>query len=97
MTFGAERSDLAAPVEGRGEAYAVYALPEVWGQGVGHALMSAAYDALREDGFDAVALWVLTQNARATTFYLREGFLPTGDVTEATDHRLAEARYARDL
>ena len=50
-----------------------------------------------QDGFDAVALWVLTQNERATTFYLREGFRPTGHVTEATDHRLAEARYARDL
>ena len=95
--YGAERSDLAAAVTGRGEVYALYVHPDHWGVGAGHALMSASREALRARGFDAVSIWVLEGNARGIAFYLRQGFAPTGDVTESRLDALSEARYARQV
>jgi GNAT superfamily N-acetyltransferase len=95
--YGAERSDLAPAVAGRGEVYALYVHPDHWGVGAGHALMTAARAALRSRGDDAVSIWVLEGNARGIAFYRRQGFEPTGDVTESTLDALPEARYARPV
>ncbi len=95
--YGAERSDLAPAVAGRGEVYALYVHPDVWGAGAGHALMTATVAALGERGYDAVSLWVLTGNARGIAFYERQGFAPTGEVTASTVDALPEARYARPI
>jgi GNAT superfamily N-acetyltransferase len=45
--YGAERSDLAAAEDGRGEVFALYVHPDDWGTGGGHALMPSARAALR--------------------------------------------------
>ena len=95
--YGAERSDLAAAVAGRGEVYALYVHPDHWGVGAGHALMTASRSALRARGFGAVSIWVLEGNERGIGFYVREGFTPTGDVTESRIDALPEARYARPV
>jgi ribosomal protein S18 acetylase RimI-like enzyme len=95
--YGAERSDLAPAVDGRGEVYALYVHPDHWGIGAGHALMTAARAALRTRGNDAVSIWVLEGNARGIAFYRRQGFEPTGDVTQSTIDALPEARYARPV
>lgn len=63
---------------GEGELYAIYALPESWGSGVGPALMAAALDALRDGGFASASLWVLEDNPRARRFYEREGWTLDG-------------------
>ena len=59
---------------GEGELYAIYVLPEAWGGGAGPALMRAALEALREEGFETATLWVLEDNPRARRFYEREGW-----------------------
>ena len=93
--YGAERSDLAPAVAGRGEVYALYVHPDRWGTGAGHALMTSARAALGARGYDAVSVWVLEGNARGIAFYERQGFRATGDVTESRVDALPEARYAR--
>jgi len=61
-----------------GELFAIYALPDVWGSGVGRDLMRAALAALRELGFLEAILWVLADNPRARRFYEREGWSDDG-------------------
>src|SRR3546814_10287336 len=55
------------------ELWGLYARPDVFSTGVGHALISAAETALREDGFTSAYLWILDGNDRAATFYERPG------------------------
>ncbi|MBO4868267.1 MAG: GNAT family N-acetyltransferase [Clostridia bacterium] len=61
---------------GTGEVYAIYVLQQYWGKGVGHMLMQAALDMIKE--YPAVAVWVLKDNARAIRFYEKLGFRPDG-------------------
>jgi ribosomal protein S18 acetylase RimI-like enzyme len=78
-----------------GELGEIYALPEAWGKGVGHALMQACLAALRERDYADAILWVLEDNPRARAFYEREGWTPDGG--EKTDEFLGvavrEVRY----
>jgi ribosomal protein S18 acetylase RimI-like enzyme len=59
---------------GEGALYAIYVDPASWGTGIGHRLHEAGLQALREQGFAEVGLWVLRDNARAITFYQRHGW-----------------------
>ncbi|MDA8434361.1 MAG: GNAT family N-acetyltransferase [Actinomycetales bacterium] len=95
--YGAERSDLAPAIAGRGEVYALYVHPDAWGAGAGYALMTATLEALHEQGYDAVSLWVLSGNARGIAFYERQGFAPTGEVTASSIDALPESRYSRRI
>ncbi|MFF0426951.1 GNAT family N-acetyltransferase [Streptomyces sp. NPDC004520] len=81
------------------ELAALYALPEVWGTGVGQALMAASAEALAAAGFRAAALWVFAGNARGRRFYEAAGWRPDGTaVREETGGRvLEELRYRCDL
>jgi len=88
----------------RGELLALYALPAQWSTGVGHALITAAEDALRSSGFRIASLWVLDGNERAARFYERHGWREDGAVKD--DERivggtgipaLRERRRVRDL
>ncbi|MFF4172881.1 GNAT family N-acetyltransferase [Streptomyces sp. NPDC001744] len=74
------------------ELSTLYALPEVWGTGVGRALLAAATGALVEAGFRSAALWVFAGNGRARRFYEAAGW------REETGGRLLEElRYRRAL
>jgi GNAT superfamily N-acetyltransferase len=89
-TTGASRD-----AAGEGELYAIYALPDEWGSGAGPALMRAALESLREEGFRTAILWVLEDNPRARRFYEREGWTPDD---ERREHELlsvsvVEVRY----
>jgi hypothetical protein len=44
-----------------------------------------------------VSIWVLEGDARGIAFYRRQGFEPTGDVTQSRIDALPEARYARPV
>jgi GNAT superfamily N-acetyltransferase len=78
-----------------GEVYAIYAVPEVWGTGAGHALMESALQRLREDGYREAVLWVLDDNPRARAFYEREGWTVTEATREETflETPIGEVRY----
>ena len=57
-----------------GEIWALYVQPEVWGSGIGRALMDEAVRELRSQGRGDVRLWVLSRNLRGVRFYQRFGF-----------------------
>jgi ribosomal protein S18 acetylase RimI-like enzyme len=61
-----------------GQLYAIYADPQRWGLGVGHALIEAATVGLRGMGARTAHLWVLKGNERAEHFYLRHGWVLDG-------------------
>lgn len=89
---------------GSGQVYALYAIAERWSTGVGHTLMTACEDGLREDGFTVAHLWVLEGNRRAAEFYQRHGWTEDGGilvdertVDGAVAYALRERRRVRDL
>lgn len=77
----------------------IYALEEVWGQGLGAGLMNEAYRRLSALGYTQVALWVLDTNERARAFYEKGGFLADGStkVDEINGAEISEVRYVRPL
>lgn len=75
LTFGASMN-LDVPQEG--EVFALFVDPDVWGRGVGHALMSNARERLRAMSFTNGVLWVLVGNERGMRFYTADGWLPDG-------------------
>jgi RimJ/RimL family protein N-acetyltransferase len=66
-----------------GLVYLLYIRPEVWGRGVGTALMHAAMDSFHDLGMREAVLWVLRDNQRARTFYEGLGWKPDGQTTTA--------------
>lgn len=86
-----------------GQVYAIYARPEYWSRGVGHALLLTAEQRLRAAGFSKAHLWVLERNERAANFYERHGWREDGAVMTderrvgANAHVLLERRRVRDL
>ena len=63
---------------GSGELWGIYAHPDAWSTGVGHALITAVEQALRSDGHETAYLWVLEGNERAARFYERHGWASDG-------------------
>lgn len=57
-----------------GELDGFYTAPAAWGRGAGLALMAAAIEALREDGFASATLWTATDNHRPRRIYERGGW-----------------------
>jgi GNAT superfamily N-acetyltransferase len=60
--------------ERTGELDTFYALPSVWGQGVGRTLMAQALDTLREEGFEEATLWTAEENHRSRHVYETAGW-----------------------
>jgi ribosomal protein S18 acetylase RimI-like enzyme len=61
-----------------GEIYAIYLDPREWRKGYGLALVKAAMEALKAQGFSEVTLWVLDKNERGIGFYEAMGFRADG-------------------
>lgn len=82
-----------------GEIYAIYLLPDAWGQGFGRALCSQALQSLQNAHYQEVMLWVLQDNEGAIYFYERAGF--SADGGEKTEHwddvTLKEVRMRQSL
>ncbi len=83
-----------------GEIYAIYLLPDRWGQGFGAALMKEGLNRLEKQGYQAVSLWVLAGNERAIHFYEQFGFKSDG--TTKVERRpsgleLHEMRYVKSV
>jgi dihydropteroate synthase len=60
------------------EIYALYALQDYWGLGLGRALMARVLEGFRDLGFRDAVLWVLERNARAQKFYESAGWRLSG-------------------
>ena len=72
VSFGRCRDEGSSASDG--EIWALYAPPEVWGQGIGRSLLSQAVQELHAPGRNEISLWVLSQNRRGVTFYEAFGF-----------------------
>jgi len=76
-----------------GEVGSIYLRRYAQGYGLGAALLHRMFDELRGAGFDAVSLWVLTNNMAARGFYERFGGRVVGEKDdvrgETTLHELA--------
>ena len=73
--------------------------PELWGQGIGVALVSAARARLSEIGFRDALLWVLAGNVRAERFYRSDQWVPDGArrIDSLWGVTVGEVRYQRRL
>jgi RimJ/RimL family protein N-acetyltransferase len=82
-----------------GEVGSIYAVREVWGRGIGRALMKAAISRLADAGYSSATLWVLDTNTRARRFYEAASWRPDG-ATKRDDRgefALREVRYRCEI
>ena len=84
-SYGPER-ERARGFTGRGEVYAFYLLPELWGSGLATDLMEYTETRIRAEGFESAVLWVLKDNPRGRGFYEKHGWEPTGIGAEFADY-----------
>lgn len=61
-----------------GELYAIYLLKEIQGQGYGRRMFEVGAEALRQKGFQSMALWVLKDNP-SRGFYEHLGGVEVGE------------------
>ncbi len=76
VVFGRGRDETHADW---GEIVSLYVLPDNMRRGVGSQLLTAAVDALHEDGYKQVYLWAIDGNTHADTFYRQRGFVRTDE------------------
>ncbi len=98
-SYGPER-ERARGFTGRGEVWAFYLHPDVWGTGVAAELMEHTEVRLQAEGFDSAVLWVLEDNPRARAFYEKFGWRASGlaaDFDDYCDVRVPEIEYRKDL
>jgi RimJ/RimL family protein N-acetyltransferase len=77
----------------------LYAMPEVWGMGIGKQLMLATLTTLGQAAYTQVTLWVLEDNERARRFYEAAGWRADGAAVEDTTGGAAlnKLRFRRPL
>ncbi|MFE0578558.1 GNAT family N-acetyltransferase [Streptomyces sp. NPDC058874] len=99
VCFGPSRSEVSGVTGPVGEVHALYVAPDLIGTGVGRTLLRAAHAAMREQGFESSALWVLQDNHRARRFYARAGYRADGAAQDDVygDVTLCELRYRRSF
>ena len=77
----------------------LYVTQDAAGTGTGLALLRAAEEALRGNGFRRATLWVLASNERGRRFYERSGWAWEGSTGEhqiqCANHPIV--RYAKSL
>lgn len=98
-SYGPER-ERARGHTGRGEVWAFYLHPDVWGTGVAVALMEHVETRLLAEGFDTAVLWVLDDNPRARRFYERHGWAASGISANFDDYcavQVPEVEYRKTL
>jgi RimJ/RimL family protein N-acetyltransferase len=97
VAFAVIRGSLDTDAEpgGTGEVETFYSLPSSWGRGVGKALLRAALDALRRQGYREATLWTAEQNARPRRIYEVAGFALDGTRRQKVflGVKLTELRY----
>jgi RimJ/RimL family protein N-acetyltransferase len=79
--------------EDAAEIIAIHSLPESWGTGVGHAMLTKA---LEQIGDQPVFLWAFKENTRARRFYEKHGFRWDGTERVSEFDGALELRYMRE-
>ncbi len=74
------------------EILAIHSLPESWGTGLGHAMLTQA---LEQIGDRPVSLWAFKENTRARRFYEKHGFRWDGTERVSEFDSAPEVRYIR--
>jgi ribosomal protein S18 acetylase RimI-like enzyme len=97
--FAAAGSEYDGRAAGIGELYAINLDPQVWGRGLGRALLRDVTAELVGLGYREAVLWVVPQNDRARRFYESEGW--SDDHVRRDDEVFGvvvpEMRYRRPL
>ena len=75
------------------EIVAIHSLPESWGTGLGHAMLT---EALRQIGEVPVFLWAFKENKRARRFYEKHGFRWDGTERVSEFDSAVEVRYVKE-
>ena len=75
------------------EIVAIHSLPESWGTGLGHALLT---EALKQIGDRPVYLWAFKDNTRARRFYEKHGFRWDGSEQVSEFDGTLEVRYVKE-
>ena len=75
------------------EIVALHSLPESWGTGLGHAMLT---EALRQIGEGPVFLWAFKENKRARRFYEKHGFHWDGTERVSEFGSAVEVRYVKE-
>ncbi len=65
--------------DGEGELVSLNVLPAQHGTGVGQQLWDSSVKALRARGCSSMQIWVVATNARAISFYEKQGAVPFAD------------------
>jgi GNAT superfamily N-acetyltransferase len=96
-TVGAERTEEEPSTSG--ELYAMNLDPDVWGRGIGRALLRRATDGLVRLGFADAVLWVVPENQRARALYESHGWKTDGAVAteEILGVTVTDIRYRKQL
>lgn len=96
-TVGAERTE--GEPSASGELYAMNLDPEVWGRGIGRALLHRATEELVGLAFPDAVLWVVPENQRARALYESDGWHPDGAVAteEILGVTVTDIRYRKQL
>lgn len=79
--------------ENMAEIIAVHSLPESWGCGLGHAMLTEAF---KQIGEKTVFLWAFKENKRARRFYEKHGFCWDGTERVSEFDGALEVRYVKD-
>lgn len=98
-SYGPER-ERARGFTGRGEVWAFYLDPGVWGSGIADDLMRHTETRLESEGFKSAVLWVLEDNPRARRFYERFGWTTSGmtaDFDDYCDVKVPEVEYRKNF
>ena len=74
------------------EIVAIHSLPESWGTGLGHAMLT---EALKQIGNRPVHLWAFKGNTRARRFYEKHGFHWDGSERVSEFDGALEVRYVK--
>ena len=62
------------PIPGRGHVWAVFVVPDWWGNGLAADLLDWTTTTMRDSGLREAQLWTPRGNARARAFYERRGW-----------------------
>jgi GNAT superfamily N-acetyltransferase len=96
-SYGPER-ERARGFTGRGEVWAFYFVPALWGTGAASELIEHVETRLLAEGFDTAVLWVLDDNPRARRFYEKHGWVASGISASFDDYcdvRVPEVEYRK--
>lgn len=83
--------------EAEAELIALHTLPEVWGYGVGAALLLRAQADMNAAGVKRVKLWAFRENHRARRFYEKYGLRASGAERISEFDGAVEVCYEKEL